>query len=189
MGEKGIGETGMTYIYEKVAESLTGEQKMFANAYTEWGHMHEPIAAEWYEKITGEQTKVIGFLPYEDYAGCTPDRQVERTTRLIEIKCPANTDNHVRLFAGLDNLKKAKKEYYWQIQMQLLIGGLHGMADAVDLVVYDPRIDLESGLIIKTFYPDAQDQELLIDRLAQAEIIKKGILINYAKYAAQEENM
>jgi hypothetical protein len=73
-----IAEDTLTYIYEKVAETLTGEPKenVFSHA-TSWGDTWEPWAAEYYAKIKGVELEVIGFIPFGDHAGGSIDRGIK----------------------------------------------------------------------------------------------------------------
>jgi len=85
------------------------------------GHMYEPVAAKWYSDFTGKTLSNLGFVSVGDYAGVSVDRIIEGGEGILEIKCPISYDIHrdnLEIRSGED-LKKAHRAYWHQVQMQL----------------------------------------------------------------------
>lgn len=111
-----MSATGMTYIYQKVAEVLTGRPKPSSYAYPLiYGKEQEPFAVEYFEKTFGIQTVEAGFEPYTDHAGGSADRFIDEHSGL-EIKCPFQSENQIQYLMLNDHfdLKRVHPDYYWQ---------------------------------------------------------------------------
>lgn len=130
-----------TYILEKVAEEITGEEKFTPDTWDmKWGKEQEPVARQRFVKALYDRgifAKVDepGFFPYlmkgEKVAGASPDGRVfleERTDPSygLEIKCPSNPANHIAycLITDVEYLKKYFKNHYWQMQTGMMATGL-----------------------------------------------------------------
>jgi putative phage-type endonuclease len=169
MGAKGLGETGITYIREKVAETLTGQSNdFFENAAMKHGKDLEPTAKEYYEIAFSEKINNVGFIMpdnSEDY-GVSPDGILEGKNKGIEIKCPYNPVNHVKhlLIRSSQGLKEACKEYYWQVMMCLLVTGF----ESWDFVSFDLRFDGNNRMFAIEIQRNESDIKLLNDRITQA---------------------
>lgn len=112
-----FSESGMTYIKMKVAETLTGIHQEQAYAYPlVYGKMKEPEAVAFFEKQTGLETEVIGFQPFGNHAGGSPDRVIKGQKIGLEIKCPQTIDKQVdyMYLPDVQGLKDLYPEYYWQ---------------------------------------------------------------------------
>lgn len=166
-----------TYIYEKVAETLTGiaKQKVFSFA-TQHGEEMEPIAAEEFAKyIGGIEYEILSFVPFGDHAGGSPDRKIKGKKEIVEIKCPYNSVNQVGYLMLTDqwDLKRDYPEYYWQCQSNILFTG----ADLCHFVAYDHRMKLDKHKIVHIeVRPIAEDLELLGVKLGAAIKEKEDIL-------------
>lgn len=168
-------DTGYKYILVKVAEELTGfAHQTPYSAALEYGQDMEPVARLAYEKLTGETVTDATFVDFKGIAGGTPDGYLSGN-RIIEFKCPINTDNHIAHMRMLDaaDLKDEKPEYYWQCQANLLFTG----AKKCLFVSFDPRMKREEHKI-KTIHvmEDLDDQKLLVERIALAVEEKQNIL-------------
>lgn len=111
-----LSERGMSYIYQKVAEVLTGRPKPPAYAYPlVYGKEQEPFAVEYFEQQTGLTCTEVGFQPYTDHAGGSPDRLIGDDSGL-EVKCPFQSENQVQYLMLNDvyDLKRNHPDYYWQ---------------------------------------------------------------------------
>jgi len=178
MGVKGFGQTGETYIFDKVAETLTGEwPQQFENAAMKWGNELEAYAVAHYESAFGIKTKSASFITCKDLPGCgaSPDRLMPEISTGIEIKCPYNSSNHIKYMTikNASDLKSVAKEYYWQICQQLLITGYK----AWEFVSYDPRmINDRYKMYVVPIVPLSGDIDLLKDRLSQAVEMKESII-------------
>lgn len=174
-GKKGLGDTGMTYIYEKVAEILTGERKeQISSKPTEWGNMWEKGAFEHYISL-GYTAEYYGkenfvFFEYNKYSGGSPDGLFENG--VLEIKCPYNTSNHIQaLHKGAEWLKK--NDYYYQLQFNMMCA----KRDNGRLISFDPRIiDNSQRMAIIDVQKDEEIQNLIDERVTMAANIVTDIL-------------
>ena len=142
--DKTFGETAMTYIYEIVASMMTGESKpSISTKEIEWGNNYEAEAMDAYIEITGRKNvHYFGkenpvFFPLEGFfAGGSPDGLIEND-RIIEIKCPFSSANHVEnSIMTLELFKKERKDYYAQCQMNMIVTNTL----YCDFCSYDPRV-------------------------------------------------
>lgn len=176
-GKKGLGDTGTTYIHEKVSEFITGERKQQASTMaTEWGNNNEKDAYLWFVQETKIEAKYHGkedfvFLEYNQFSGGSPDGFFDNG--VLEIKCPFVTSNHVAaLSGGIDWLRK-KDEYYCQLQFNMMCA----KAEKGILVSYDPRtIEPQHRMALIDVEPDIDLQLLIHSRIEQAAEIVKSIL-------------
>lgn len=176
-----FSETGKTYILEKLVELETGfpASDIYGPAL-DWGTEHEPMAREWYTKLTGNVVQEAYFEPYGTHAGGSPDGLVGELG-IIEIKCPFKTVNHFkyRMARKADDLPA---EYFWQIQMNLLCTG----RSWCDFVSFDPRVRTkELGIFILRVSAGKSEQELLKSRIADAVLL----LNQYRAKVAPVENV
>ena len=104
-----------TYCNDLVRDYVAKETDSYTNSHMDRGNELEPIAAMCYELETGLQTQTIGFIEYNQYVGCSPDRLVGEDGGL-EIKARANKE-HYRLLTT----NKLDSDVVWQIQMCMLI--------------------------------------------------------------------
>lgn len=112
-----FSEKGHTYIRMKVAEVLTGQKQEDAYAYPlVYGKTMEPEGVLHYETKYGCVTETVGFQPFGDHAGGSPDRVILGTKIGLEIKCPQTIDKQVDYLYLTDrqSLKDMHPDYYWQ---------------------------------------------------------------------------
>lgn len=149
MGEKGIGDGGMKYIYRKVGEELSGMpyRDEIDTSATRHGLMHEAEAIKEIGGKMGWNFVVVQKLvaPPDSRFGCTPDflvpvkESVDKTQWEVEtgeIKCPMNYSNYVELCLAETpmDIYRISKPYFWQVIDQMnLCGALRGW-----LGVYQP---------------------------------------------------
>lgn len=150
MGEKGLGTGGESYIYRKVGEELTGMpcRKEISTEATEHGHIYEPENLRKFAEEKGIEYLVEQKLitPVETREGSTPDALIVNSEHssgeaynvfTVEAKCPSSYDNYIRLWKCKtpQDVKKEKKEYYWQVLHQMrTCGALRGY-----LSIYHPN--------------------------------------------------
>jgi hypothetical protein len=144
--DKFFSDGAITYIKEKVAELHTGEvEPQPYSRSIEWGNDHEAEAMGAYIEQTGHDVIYYGgespkFFRFPDngvYAGGSPDGIVPNN-RIVEIKCPYNTVNHIEnCIMTLDEFKSKRKEYYSQCQLLMLITSTL----FADFCSYDPRMN------------------------------------------------
>jgi hypothetical protein len=182
MGERGgiNTATAQTYILEKVAEEMTGRTiSSGGSVATEWGVEHEPDAREYYEIAFKCEVEKQDPMPawFTDHAGCTPDGivlPISHMSKGVEIKCPFNSANHLRYMQVKDgdSLKAIAKEYYWQIQMCMLITKLGRW----DFISYDPRFAGKLRMYVCEIKQHVQDQERLRETILQAVDLKLELI-------------
>lgn len=129
------------YVYEKVAETLTGLVKDNAYAYPiVYGKQMETEAIEYFIEKTGMQYESVGFICFGDHAGGSPDGLLGDDD-LLEIKCPYAIDTQIRYLMLSDqyDLLREYPEYYYQIQGNLFFT----QRKRGHFVTYDPRYDNE----------------------------------------------
>ncbi len=170
-GNKDFSDAAMKYILEKVSEELTGTVDTITSEAIVWGTEQEHRAREWYEVTKEVKVKQVGFLPYLDYAGCSPDGLVGEDGGL-EIKCPFNTSNHIANVVYSKDFKTKHKSYYWQCQMGMLVTDRPWW----DFVSFDPRINSDKGLFINRIVRNPYDIDELKERLRIANEAKQIIL-------------
>lgn len=168
-----FSEKGMTYIYQKVAEVMTGQPKPSSYAYPlVYGKETEPLAVEHFEKITGLISEEVGFQTWGDHAGGSPDRLLNNGAGL-EIKCPFQSENQIKYMMLNDrhDLKALYPNYYWQVVSLMLF------TDRKEwyFCTFDPRMIEEkhkmTHLIIK-WEEVEEDIDLLVKALEGAIKIK-----------------
>lgn len=116
-----LSQGALTYVYECVAERLTGQRakQEFTSRFTEHGENMEPIAKQVYNTVFGVSIVDSEYIPRDEYSGGSPDGLIG-ADGIIEIKCPYTITSHLE--HKLNNLKD-KPEYYWQCLGYLLITG------------------------------------------------------------------
>jgi hypothetical protein len=113
-----FGGTAISYMMEVAAEQLTGQRVQIFGAALDHGNEYESVAREEYEKRMECEVEELGFCEISDYSGGSPDGKVKDSNKLIEIKCPYNTANHLKNVINQDIDKKYHvadaRLYAWQ---------------------------------------------------------------------------
>lgn len=166
----------ITYIKEKLAESLTAdfkiENEFQGNAATAWGNAYEDEAINIFADMSDTEIIKPGFILANDVFGGTPDGVSADNSFGIEVKCPYNPAIHLdNLLLTPDEFKKARKEYYWQIQGYILLTGIPDWY----FISYDPR---QTHLCIKYIQikKNEEDIELIKKKLKLATDYKQQLL-------------
>lgn len=166
-----LTETAKSFIYEKVAERLTGRYTELFGPALKWGTEHEPMARKFYEEATGSEVVDADFVPYGLTSGGSPDGYVGKDG-IVEFKCPFNSANHVR-YMVMKDADELPAEYYWQIHGNLLFTGRKWC----HFVSFDPRMKRkEHGIYIMTVKASAPEQELIKEKLADATLLYNEIM-------------
>jgi len=173
--DKVMSEKAWTYIYKKVAETLTGQldEEVYAWPLIR-GKELEGEAVEFFEHRTGLTCDPVGFVPFTDHAGSSPDRMVSDGS-ILEVKCPSNSKNQVGYLMLTDHcdLKREHPEYYWQIQTAILFTG----AEKGYFAAYDPRFKLEKQRMAILEVPIVKaDHDLIVTKIAVATEEKLKII-------------
>ena len=149
-------KTAESYMYELLAELLTGESKpFFENDAMRWGTETEPQARSMYELLNDVTVEEVAFVKHSDYIGVSPDGLVGEDG-LIEIKCPTTTTQLKRALSD-----DYSADYKAQIQMQLWVTGRKWC----DFVSFDPRLNCEAGYLVQRVYPDPDFIENMAEKV------------------------
>lgn len=150
-----MGSGATAYIRRKVGEELTGKPAKgeIDTEATRWGSFYEAEAITKFGQSKGLTFLVVQQLvcePNNGRFGGTPDAIIpirespdgtEWEVETVEVKCPPTFDGYLLLWEceTAEDLKRAKKEYYWQVIDQMdICGCLVGY-----FVVYHP--DFKAG--------------------------------------------
>jgi len=109
------------YMYQLAGEKVSGiKEESYQNSAMEKGIITEQEASDYYELLTDEPVKKVGFcyLNDEKRVGASPDRLVG-IDGLLEIKCPLVSTHVGYLLAGT-----VPTTYFQQIQGQMYVTGL-----------------------------------------------------------------
>jgi YqaJ-like viral recombinase domain len=174
--KESVSKTAETYILEKVWEKLSGKTKGGVDNFaTQWGVEHEPLAAQWYSKLTGVELTEANLVFKEGLEGLTgtPDR-LAGANGIIEIKCPFNGANHLKhCFITTDEYFKSEhNDYYWQCMCYLFLTG----RDWCDFVSFDPRISSDMGLFIYRLNKNEDDFRLLEEKIISSRALYNAFL-------------
>lgn len=141
-----IGKGMETYITELMSEYFSsGEKSSYKNEDMERGNELEAQARSLYELEYGCKVDEVGFIEYNEFVGCSPDGLIGEDGG-IEIKC---VNDKIYFIYLLDSTKNIEDNYYWQIQMCLLISGRKWW----DIVIYNPNF--KKPMLVKRVLPDA----------------------------------
>ena len=100
-----------------VRDAHGAEPEFTGNIATEYGEFNEDGAVAEYEMETGDRIQKVGFIPHEDWAGCSPDGLINDDGGL-EVKCPFGK----RKEGDLKPLED-QPHYYAQVQFSLWVTG------------------------------------------------------------------
>lgn len=183
MGAKGLGQTGESYILEKVTEALGVDLNEVSTYAMQYGIDMEPQAKAYYEQSFDCSITDVGFIiaAWCNESGASPDGIINNQ-KLIEIKCPFNHVHHTQnlLIKSADDLKKLRPEYYWQIQHQMAVTEIY----KCDFVSYCPAfISVINGklsginrMIAIEIAANESDIQLMKERIFEAVKIKHDLL-------------
>jgi hypothetical protein len=168
-----LSDGAMTYVYECVAEKITGKRakEEFSSKYTDHGNEHEPIAKQIYETVWKCKVVDSDYIAFNDACGGSPDGLVG-DDGLIEIKCPYTITSHLE--HKLKDLS-TKPEYYWQCIGYLLITGRKW----IDFISYHPEYPGKHQIVKKRINRSDVLPEIkrLEDKLTKA-IEQRNLILN-----------
>ena len=106
--------------FRVLVRSLHGFPSEFAkNVAVDWAKGNEDLARQAYEIETGNDVKPLGFAPYSEWAGASPDGLIG-DDGLLEIKCPFGIrKDNPPVFKTLAD----QPHYYGQVQFQMFCTG------------------------------------------------------------------
>ncbi len=156
------GDTAMGYIYEKIAEKLTGIPHFIPETRSiAWGNDHEAEAIQKYNEKTGNGATPMGktFIEFNDNCGGSPDGFID-DDGIIEVKCPYNSANHLKtLIEGYID-----KDYMFQMQSNMLFSN----RDYCDFISYDPRLPEAIQLVVIRVGRDEEICNAIAERITLA---------------------
>ncbi|WP_228412508.1 lambda exonuclease family protein [Chryseobacterium sp. G0240] len=173
----------LTYIEEKALEILTDGQcvKSFSNDSMDRGNEKEIEAIAVFEKQYGVKCYATGsnqeFIQLCSYFGGTPDGLIDEDD-MAEVKCPDSKTHLFRIknIKSQEDFKKHEKDYYWQIQGNLLASG----RKRCFFIDYDDRFSKkELQLFVIEVHRNEEDIQKAKTRLSMAEKHKQQLLNNW----------
>lgn len=151
-----------------VRDAHGSESEFTGNIATEYGNRNEDGARAEYQMLTGHKVHAVGFIAYEDWAGCSHDGLIGQDGSAdfgLEIKCPFSMRDDAKDFAPLAE----QPHYYAQVQFSMVCTGL----DRWDFFQWSPK-----AYKLETVLQDAEWQAENMPRLRQF----------YAEYLAELKN-
>ena len=173
---------GITYVMEKVAESLVepAASEGFASYDMQWGIDHEAEAVQAFTDKTGLNVDKHGLaqelITMSEHVGCTPDGLID-STHGLELKCPKSV-THISYWKikNSDDLKKHCSNYYWQVQGSMMVTGREEWYFAS----FDPRfVNPAHRLHIAKIAINIEDVVSLSNRLKMAIALKKKLIASF----------
>lgn len=173
------GDGAQTFILEKVAETFGAFADEAFSKALQWGTELESYAKIHYQEAFGLQLEDRTFI-ISDFSmdcGFSPDSYIIGQNKGVEFKCPYTPANHIkhmliRTDEDLKDVTQARGQYYWQIQMAMLISKFNRW----DFVSYDPRFEDERRMFAYEVQKNNQDCELLEERILKAIEVKNKVL-------------
>ena len=136
-----------------VRDAMGAEPEFTGNIATEYGQRNEDGARAEYTMLTGNAVDAVGFIAFEDWAGCSPDGLIGADGGL-EIKCPFSMRDDAKAFKTLAE----QPHYMAQIQFSMAVSG----RDWWHFFQWSPK-----GYALKTVLQDAEWQAVNMPKLRQ----------------------
>ena len=156
------GGMAMNYIYEKIAELITGVPHFKAESKSiQWGNDHEALAIDKYNEDAAIKADHMGetFVKFSDMCGVSPDAYVGEDG-ILEVKCPYNSANHIKTcITG-----EISKAHMFQCQGNMLFSDRKWC----DFVSYDPRMPESIQLKIIRIDRDYEIGNQILNRISEA---------------------
>lgn len=160
-----MSEKGINYLLEIIHQRQTGcdSEEISAKAF-DWGHSHEEEALEYYNRMmnmnassgTSGFDEIIFKEPLEGF-GDSPDGITEDGEGIVEIKCPINGANHLKMF-GVEEYHDGL-DYFWQCIGHMI----DPKVKWVDLVFFDPRYKDEDHFKMRVFHIEKKKVQSCVD--------------------------
>jgi putative phage-type endonuclease len=134
------------------------------NVATEYGSMNEHLARTDYQLKTGNIVETVGFYPFYEWAGASPDGLIDRSpefSKIVEFKCPYSLRN-----GGTFKSIHEQPHYYAQIQFQMLVVDVlecdfvqwHTNDMMIETVEFDEDYTMAIVEKLRAFYDEFLDQ-------------------------------
>lgn len=148
------------------------------NVATEYGSFHERFAIMDFEMATGKSVQPVGFVPYQDWLGASPDGLIDDDA-ILEVKCPYGLRDQAN---PVFKTAAEQPHYFAQMQIEMICTNRHRAyfwqwtphATNLEIVERDPLFDLEPLHDFHKAYLAAvqEPDRYLCDRLSSAEALK-----------------
>lgn len=168
-GKDTMGQTAYSYMYDLVAELLTGQaQDKIDNRAIQWGHDNEPQARAMYSLLRDCRVYQVGFLKSLVFPGVggspdglldPPEEDPEVGPGGVEIKCPMSS----RIHLGYLEFGGVPKDYQWQVQGLMWVTGRKWW----DFVSFDPRMPSDLQLFVHRELADLDKHDELERRYSR----------------------
>lgn len=176
-----------------VREYHGAPREFVGNVATEYGTFHEKFAIMDYEMKTGNSVQSVGFIPYEDWLGASPDGLIDEDG-VLEAKCPYGIREQAEpSFKAIQE----QPHYYAQVQVEMFCA----KRKWTDFYQWTPNGDALTNIDIDHKWLDAnlpklrafydqylieikQPDRYLCDRLSSAEAMRVS-----TEYAAVVEHI
>lgn len=168
-----FGDTAMSYIYEKVAERLTGCTKEFKQTQEVLrGIEKEPEAKRYLEIAKNLRVLDVGTKS-DEYTAWSIDGWVNEFNTGIEIICP-NSDNHLKYLLGEQiDIKSIYPVKYWQ----MIFYAWKYNRDNWKFISFDDRFKKnEQRMLLLDFKVNNDDLEYLKKKVAAAQLMFDNII-------------
>lgn len=149
------------FLATKIHEVMSGVPGEEFNAKAlQWGKENEDAARTAFEFMTGTKIRETGFLFMDKgmRVGFSPDGISEEGNIPLEIKCPISQYVYTQFLC----FKELKSEWKKQMQFQMLVS----KSEAVDFVLYDPRV-VRKKVIHERIERDEKVQSLLTETIEE----------------------
>lgn len=191
--EKGwLSDTAQSYILEKAVESMTGYRKQFSSPAMEHGVVNEYEAFETFCERTGLDFTLTSsqFYSINDYSGASPDGVLYDGLDIIavlDVKCPYTPasffeQKKMALESSNDDYQNVPKNYFYQMQMQMMATGAKKGYLARYLTSsytddYGNKYEFDIPIEVRLFYSEIEEdlwvQDQILQKIESAEKLKQ----------------
>ena len=160
-----LSDGAKTYIFEKVAERLTGiREEVFTTQAMQWGIDNEPLAKKHLARINNWTIEETTFIKIDslNYGG-SGDGWIREINGALEVKC-LNTVNHLSEIRDSKDMKGNLPKRFWQVLSDAYLRE----CDVAVLAWFDPRIPNDFGLFTKQFKVEQEDVNEMLEKIKLA---------------------
>lgn len=161
-GKESLGETGKTYLLERVSETLNGFSQPVTGPALEWGTELEDLAIEVYEDRYKLKVDKASFIEYNEFYGGSPDGLIG-SDGIIEVKCPYTSANHFKHGLMKDDAAflKVATNYYYQCMSNIIVA----KAKWCDFISFDPRVDAPYNMFVYRLYRNEDVVKAMLEKV------------------------
>lgn len=126
-----LGDTAMSYIFEKAVEEMTGFRKQWSSKATDHGLGNEQDAMNAFKELYGIDVTLTSseFISINENCGASPDgiiyESFDKAIGVVDVKCPYNPLSYFEqkdmiLSTKNEEFQCVPKSYFYQLQMQMM---------------------------------------------------------------------